>query len=265
MEVPAKRIVIFLKASGVWVLFAVLVQLPDADLLWTLPRDPGSLPGSVLDPITHLYSFLPVGSIFPGTFILLAIVLRNLLWKPHWWTALPVWALYTSWLNAVWPTSTAGHQLMGVFLFFSIPLALRVEERTSAARVTLVLAAFWILRLQLLLAYAATALHKLQGHGWVEGTAISSLASQPGSSLGWLVDLPLLAATLTYAVLAFQIIFPFAIWWRAARLVILIIGAVFHLCTALALGIPEMGMAFLVAYILWWDLDPRSLFVHRAG
>ena len=87
-------------------------------------------------------------------------------------------------MNAAWPTSTGGHQLMANLLFWNIGLALPDRSRFLLARTT----AFHIVRFQLLLAYLATTLHKLQGHAWLDGSALSQVASiQPGRWAGWQV------------------------------------------------------------------------------
>ncbi len=71
----------------------------------------------------------------------------------------------------------------------------------------------------------------------------------------WLGDLPLLSAGLTYVVLVLQFAIPISVWFNRTRVPMLIVGAVFHLATALFMDIPEMGFAFIVIYPIWLSND----------
>ena len=48
-------------------------------------------------------------------------------------------------------------------------------------------------------------------------------------------------------------LFPFAVWWVPTRRLFLIIGTAFHLATAIFMGIPQMGLAFIACYAIWLD------------
>jgi hypothetical protein len=111
--------------------------------------------------------------------------------------------------------------------------------------------AFWAARLQLLLAYAAAAAHKFTGTTWLDGSAMLRVANDPAFHLGFLAASPMVCALLTWATLAFMALFPLAVWWKPSRRAFLIIGVVFHLCTAAFMDIPQMGLAFIACYALW--------------
>src|SRR5690606_428826 len=113
------------------------------------------------------------------------------------------------------------------------------------------LTAFWIIRLQLLIAYLATALHKFTGTHWLDGTAMGIVAGDPAFGPQWLVHQPVLSAILTWSVLLFQLTFPLAVWWKRTRVPWMIFGVLFHVGTAIWLEIPEMAFAFIVCYLIW--------------
>ena len=243
----ADRVLLFHRLAHAWVLLALALQLPDADVLWTYAAGHSVLAGTWAAGLLDPYHVLPAVSVYLGNGLLAMLAVWGLSGRPNWWRSAIIWWLYVAWMNAAWPTSTGGHQLMANLLFWNIGLALPDRSRFLLPRTT----AFHIVRFQLLLAYAATTLHKLQGHAWPDGSALSLVASDPAWSLGWLARLPGLARVFTGATLAFQALFPLAVWWPFTRGMFLAGGAVFHVATGILLGIPEMGAAFLVAYALW--------------
>ena len=176
--------------------------------------------------------------------LVVAVVL--FLWKPHWSIGLLVWLLFRVISHRMWLASNGGVQLMENVLLW---LAL-MHVRPGGAVSTM---AFWSARLQLLLAYAAAAAHKFTGSAWLDGTAVGMVAADPLFNLGWLLHAPWLCTALTYAALLWMTTFPLAMWWRGTRRWWLLIGVVFHLSTAVFMGIPQMGLAFIACYAVWLD------------
>jgi hypothetical protein len=72
-----------------------------------------------------------------------------------------------------------------------------------------------------------------------------------------LADIPLLSQPITWAVLIFQITFPMAVWSERTRVPWMLFGCIFHLGTALWMDIPDMALAFLLAYSIW--LSPAEV------
>ncbi|MBL0036662.1 MAG: hypothetical protein IPP26_13090 [Flavobacteriales bacterium] len=58
---------------------------------------------------------------------------------------------------------------------------------------------------------------------------------------------------ITWALLAFQFTFPIAVWFNRTKLPFMAFGGLFHLGTALWMGIPEMAFAFIACYAIWLD------------
>lgn len=251
MRIPAASVLLFQRALHGWVLLYLLTALPAMGMLWIEPIS-SQLPyaGWRFD-LVH-----PFGRILPPTaapwvlVLALGLSLRGLFKPSRWWSALLLWLCFNGLMHLAFMASSAGQQLIANMLFWNILLSVGRRSEASlglAAQAT----AFWIIRLQLLLAYAATGLHKLTGTHWPQGTAIGIVATDPSFGPPWIGAMPALAVAITWAVLLFQVTFPLAVWWRRTRSAWMVAGVVFHLGTAWWLDIPEMAFAFLVAYLIW--------------
>lgn len=195
--------------------------------------------------------------------ILVALMLLSILMArvPRWWLGLSIWFLFRIITHRMWLASNGGIQLMENMLFWSSFIHLRTSSNAIIS--TLGTSAFWIARLQLLLAYGAAAAHKFIGTSWLDGTAVSLVAADDTFNLGWLSTSPALCALLTYATLAFMTLFPLAVWWKRTRRIWLCIGVLFHVSTAVFMGIPQMGFAFIASYALWLDEAEARAIIHR--
>ena len=174
-----------------------------------------------------------------------------LLRRHRWWLGLLVWFLYRVIDHRMWLASNGGVQLMGTMLLWAALMGDDVQVHVRSF-------AFWAARLQLMLAYAGAAAHKFTGTTWRDGSAFLRVAHDPLFHLHWLAASPLLCTVITYAVFAWMTLFPLAVWWIPSRRVVLLVGIAFHLATAVFIGIPQMGLAFIACYALWW---PREVSV----
>ena len=191
--------------------------------------------------------------------LVLSIVMARF---PRWWLGLLIWFLFRIITHRMWLASNGGIQLMENMLFWSS--FMHVSASSNALLSTIGTSAFWIARLQLLLAYAAAAAHKFTGTTWLDGSAMSLVVADPTFNLGWLSASPFLCTVLTYATLAFMALFPLAVWWKPTRRWWLCIGVVFHLCTAVFMGIPQMGFAFIACYALWLNEEEVRAIIDRS-
>ena len=171
------------------------------------------------------------------------------------WMALLSWAFFTSLVQQAWLASCGGLLLMNNVLFWMIFLRVGSSEGPRSMLAEL---AFWAIRIQLIFTYLTTGLHKLIGTTWLDGTAVGIVSSDPLFGPLWLAQLPGLSAVITWVLLAFQFAFPVAVWFRRTRLPFMAFGALFHLGTALWMGIPEMAFAFIACYTIWLDEGEAS-------
>lgn len=108
--------------------------------------------------------------------------------------------------------------------------------------------------------YFDSAIHKLFSHHWLSGFGIWVPLTHPyyisPLPLGtWLADQELLIKALGYAIIVFQLTFPFLVWFLQP--LYLLFGVSFHLGITLLLNIYPFGVGMLVHYFLlvparWW-------------
>lgn len=257
MTVQWSVIRLFQRTVLLWVIGFTCSAYWGLDALNAMGRSPLFAPPGPLKYLTHALALLPDGiddvAVLVAVPLLLILCLRDLLRAPRWWSAVLIWFLYTNLMNRAWLAGSGGQQLIANLLFWNIFLC---AKRTVAGGVEpsgWPFAAFWILRIQLLIAYLVTGLHKLTGTHWLDGTAMGIVATDPAFGPVWIADHPLAASLMTWAVLLFQITFPISVWFRRTRYAWMLIGILFHVATALWMDIPEMGLAFIAAYAIWFD------------
>lgn len=238
----------FLAFVLLWVLGFMISALSSAERLWFYPIAPVWLPPGPFKHLTHMLSGkVPDFLLVLVVGLLLVLATWQLFAKARWWAFALMWFFFVNLTNRAWLASSGGQQLMANVLFWCAFLAAR-EKRLKAI-------GFWAIRLQVLLAYAATGLHKLTGTHWLDGTAMGIAATDPAYGPAWIASFPIMASMATYAVLLFQLSFPIAVWFRKLRLPWMAFGILFHLATAIWMDIPEMGLAFIACYAIWLDDD----------
>ena len=233
------------------------MALPDAELLWDPGLAPLSVPPGIFRFATHAFgAWLPVWCAIPAALVAGVFVIWELIRPGKWWRALVIWTLYTSLMNLAWSAASGGQQLIANMLFWLIFLPAQAQATAIGPahnlKEVVALSAFWIIRLQLVLAYAVTATHKLTGDLWTHGQAVGVAVTDPAYGPLCLADHPLLMQLLTYGALIFQAGFAIAVWWRPTRIVWMAMGILFHLGTGFGMGIPDMAFAFLACYPIWF-------------
>lgn len=240
---------LFQRALMLWVIGFMISAYWGLDELNVMGLSPIYAPPGPLKYITHAVALLPDGVrdlvVLVVVLALLVLCLRDLFRSPRWWSALLIWLLHANLMNNAWLAGSGGQQLVANLLFCNIFLSLGSAHA--------VFFGLWSARMQLLLAYFTTGLHKLTGTHWTDGTAMGIVATDPAFGPLWLGDMPVLSAVLTWSVLVFQLTFPLAVWFRPTRHAWMLFGLVFHLGTAIWMDIPEMGLAFIASYALWLD------------
>ncbi len=242
---------LFQRTVHLWLLGYLVSAIPAGEWLWAHPVSPElAVPG----PLGLLTD--PFGTWWPGEAVMLAVPLLLVfaaygLWRePPVWMAFLTWMLFSGLCQRAWLAGSGGLQLMANVLLWMVLLRSAPVGRFAVPAAWL---AFQAIRVQLAFTYLITGLHKLTGTSWVDGTAVGLVASDPMYGPAVLAAWPLLSTVLTWSWLLFQFAFPLLVWWRPARRPLLIAGAIFHLCTAWWVGVPEMGFAFIACYTIWWE------------
>jgi hypothetical protein len=111
-----------------------------------------------------------------------------------------------------------------------------------------------LLQLQIAYIYAHTAMSKVMGGGWVEGTALRDVLGSPvfAEWPTWLDQGPLVLA-MTWGTIAFELGFPFLVWFRRTRVWALAAGVAFHLAIDVLMIIPMFSWIMIVSYVAFLD------------
>jgi hypothetical protein len=109
--------------------------------------------------------------------------------------------------------------------------------------------------LQLCVAYLATGIGKLSNETWQKGEAIYyalSMERYAGTRLSEeIVQYPWMMIVANYAVLAFELLFPFLVWIKACRKPLLVTGILFHLSIYVLMMIYGFQVVFIMIYGLF--------------
>jgi hypothetical protein len=254
----ARTIRLFQRAVHVWLFGYTLSCLPMAEWLWDFPVSPPlPVPGSMGWFMNAFGTWLPAGLAVPAAGVLLLFAAYGVFREQPRWMAFLTWMLFASLVQRAWLASCGGLLLMNNVLLWMVLLRQRTPTKAGEFLSQL---AFWMIRAQLLFTYIATGVHKLTGTSWLDGTAVGIVSSDPQFGPHALAAWPMLSAALTLSLLAFQFLFPVAVWWRRSRYLAMALGVAFHLGTAVFIGIPQMGAAFIVCYVIWLDEDVSQRF-----
>jgi Vitamin K-dependent gamma-carboxylase len=195
------------------------------------------------------------------------------------WGVAPRLSLLMSYLlteNLHWlisPTLDGGNNLASVLLLL-LPLVNTTGRSTPVDRVSRKLlvaisnGAFVLCQLQLCVVYLCAAMYKLQGPLWQNGMVLYYLLQTDYSHFiirDHVGRFPMLAMFAAYATVAFQLSYPFLVWFKATRSIMLLSAFVFHVGIALIMGLFEFGLLLCLAQVLfyqerwsWWTLRQLS-------
>ncbi|MBL7950734.1 MAG: HTTM domain-containing protein [Flavobacteriales bacterium] len=262
MRLAWRSIRLLQRAVHLWLFGYLLSALPAAEWLWDFPVVPPlPPPPGLLSPLTHAFStWLPQAFAIPSVLLLLVLALRGVFARSYWWITLLEWVLFSGLMNLAWLAASGGHQLIANVLFWMIFLPgkepLEVAGKVTATRV-MHTSAFWIIRFQLLLAYAVTGIQKLSGSYWISGEAVRIVSTDADYGPAFIAALPFVGIVVNYGVLLFQLTFPLAVWRSDTRSWWMWAGVFFHLLTGITFGILDMGTAFLAVYPVWFGGPSR--------
>ena len=115
-----------------------------------------------------------------------------------------------------------------------------------------------MIQIHMCIVYLFSALGKLQGETWWDGTAVwMSVANLEYQSLDltWLASWPKLVALLTHATVAFELFYCVLIWRPRWRPILLSVAISVHGGIAIALGMKTFGLVMLIGNMAF--LSPR--------
>ncbi len=198
-----------------------------------------------------------------GACILVLAVLSwiGLIRRSNYLTNLLLWLLVLNLNSYLYATLTAGDYLLNQLLFFNIFFSVR--PGTSAFFRDLKTAfhnmALAGIKTQVCLAYFLAGWFKLTDAAWLGGSAVHQAFQIPEYTSSLLMSLPLwFCMVLNYATMAYQLLFPFTIWFRPCKIYLLAFGILQHLVIAFCMGLFSFGIIMIICYILFLKYDDRA-------
>jgi hypothetical protein len=208
--------------------------------------------------LNNYYSPLLAG-VFISALGLLSIL--GLLGRFGYLTNALLWLLVLNLNNYLYASLTAGDYLLNQLLFFNIFFCAKQFSKPffndlKNAFHNMALAG---IKIQVCLAYVLAAWFKLADADWLNGMAVYHTFQVPEYSNALLMSLPLwLCIGLNYATMAYQLLFPFTIWFRPFKIYLLAFGIIQHLVIAFCMGMFGFGIIMIICYILFLKYDESS-------
>lgn len=125
---------------------------------------------------------------------------------------------------------------------------------------------YWIMLVQVCILYFYSAIYKFMDPNWVNGYAVMYVSRiKVFSSLMTDIfnDNYVLSVIATYLTLAYQLLFPIAVWMKRVKVPFLLFGVLFHLMIAFGMGIFTFGMIMIVMYILFLDESQLDYLIRK--
>jgi len=158
--------------------------------------------------------------------------------------------------NSTYMLNSGGHHLILLILFFLIIIN-ENDRKEGTWFNALNRGGLLAIQLQVCFVYFMSALYKLFGESWLDGSALwQSMMSNE-------YTLPILQETfpennwilsvLTYVLIGFQLLFPILIWLKPTRKGMILIGMIIHFFIAFGLGLVNFGLAMMVGYFAFYS------------
>ena len=150
-------------------------------------------------------------------------------------------------------------EIMTFYLVFVNTSGRPTRSRSSLGRFRIAFsnAAFTACRLQLAIVYLTAGLSKANGQLWQSGMALYYILQVDAYSHPFVADVvarfPVLSLVSSYATMGFQISFPFLVWSRRARIVLIVVGALMHAGIAIGMGLFTFGVEMVLMLTLFFD------------
>ncbi len=157
------------------------------------------------------------------------------------------------------PLQNGGFSLLTIeffMLLFVNENAVSIKNKYwRSFEITLSNFAFLAMRLQVIFLYLVASFYKLKGISWIDGTAFyyvlyNDMYAQPIISNAFIDNIFAIKAV-SWFTLLFQLLFPFLVWLKKTKKIMIFAGVFFHLMIAWVMGIVDFGIIMILMYILF--------------
>ena len=111
-----------------------------------------------------------------------------------------------------------------------------------------------LMQIQVCVIYGFSGMEKLKGTRWWDGSAfwdILSAGNLQRWDMSFVANMPVVIATVAYAVLLWEVYFPVLVWVPRLRLPMLAFGVAMHLGIFVFMNLPSFGFLMIANYILF--------------
>lgn len=253
-ELFAKQVKIFRKWMYAFLFIHTIILLPAASDFWG-ENQLIQFPAVVCNWLNIISN--PFFS--KNYFLIISLYLIMLLvgfFKPSRWVHFLIWYLYINLYYNAAAVQNGGNNLVALILLY---LAINNSESKALKSPLEILfnnLSVITSRIQIAMMYGVAGIYKLTGETWIDGTALMYVFNNADYSLsflsGWIGQQLWLIYALTYATLAFQLLFPVFVWFIPIRKYVLWAGSLFHISIAIFMGIPDFGIIMPIMYKLFY-------------
>lgn len=176
-------------------------------------------------------------------------------------SAVIIWVIFKMLCYKAPEITNGGSHLINILLFFNLFMR-EDDSRENSINNLLSNLSFYAGQIQICIMYFFAAFFKYQGHDWISGEALTILAANNMYSTPFfqqLFSIEWIAKTGTYFSLAYQTLFPFLIWIKKTKKIMLGMGFVFHLFILLMAGVGDFALFVIASYTLFLSKE-QALF-----
>ncbi|MBI2268840.1 MAG: HTTM domain-containing protein [Bacteroidetes bacterium] len=255
-------ILLFKKAVYLYIILNGLISLPIASQIWSVdanmihyyPQDNFAIklinilsrPG-----INNYYWYFVIGQLTCATVALFGYLKR-----------LMGILLYFISVNLYYNAGliqNGGTNLLVITLFYMIFMneaaGQQQNNKIRTFEITATNFAFLAAKIQVCLLYFVSAVYKLYGSHWMDGSALYYVLNMDEYSTSWIqkniANTDWLTIPVTYFTLTFQMLFPVTVWIKKFKPLTLWVGVVFHVLIIFMMGITDFGLIMLIMYLLF--------------
>jgi len=200
------------------------------------------------------------GFIFVTFFIsVYRLFFRSPFWLISFGLDLALWFMVMNLQNKMYTGLSGGNILFNQLLLFNCFISKHSPEsgsKLSEFRLFIQNFSILFLQVQLMLLYFVSALSKLGYSAWLDGSALQQILQiEHFSALSFKANnmfSSFFVILLSYTVLAFQLLFPFLVWWKKGKRYFLLFGILMHLYIAFFMGLPDFAFVMLLGYLYFW-------------
>jgi len=228
--------------------------------LWPVLHDSVRyLPYEFTSPLRHvIYAPIKLAQFDLNAFLIstLILLLVAMVIRINYFTSALIFWLSFNLSRLAFPVANGSDYVLNLFLFLSVFLPVAPSFKSASLRNAQHIIsnfAFLLCRTQLALIYVLSGFDKMTSNAWRTGDAVYSIINldyfiNPRLSISFNETV---YTMLAWAIILFELSFPFLIWFKQFRVYVLVAGITFHIGIIFFLSLPDFGTVMIITYCLF--------------